>query len=62
MLAAHHLCRLHIIADCEFCLIINMDAQDAQDIQDGTLLHEKPAPAMIVCGFAEAQDYKLAVS
>ena len=32
------------------------------DIQDGTLLHEKPAPAMIVCGFAEAQDYKLAVS
>ena len=39
-----------------------MDAQDAQDIQDGTLLHEKPAPAMIVCAFAEAQDYKLAVS
>ena len=38
------------------------DAQDAQDNQDGTLLHEKPAPAMIVCGFAEAQDYKLAVS
>ena len=35
---------------------------DAQDIQDGPLLHEKPAPAMIVCGFAEAQDYKLAVS
>ena len=39
-----------------------MDAQDAQDNQDGTLLHEKPAPAMIVCIFAEAQDYKLAVS
>ena len=39
-----------------------MDAQDAQDNQDGTLLHEKPAPAMIVCRFAEAQDYKLAVS
>ena len=32
-----------------------MDAQDAQDNQDGTLLHEKPAPAMIVCGFADAQ-------
>ena len=39
-----------------------MDAQDNQDNQDGTLLHEKPAPAMIVCGFAEAQDYQLAVS
>ena len=25
-----------------------MDAQDAQDNQDGTLLREKPAPAMIV--------------
>ena len=41
---------------------MNMDAQDAQDNQDGTLLHEKPAPAMIVCGFADAQDYQLAVS
>ena len=39
-----------------------MDAQDAQDNQDGTLLHEKPASAMIVCGFADAQDYKPAVS
>ena len=39
-----------------------MDAQDAQDNQDGMLLHEKPAPAMIVCGSADAQDYKLAVS
>ena len=39
-----------------------MDAQDAQDNQDGTLLHEKPAPAMIVCEFADAQDYQLAVS
>ena len=36
-----------------------MDAQDAQDNRDGTLLHEKLAPAMIVCGFADAQDYKL---
>ena len=41
---------------------INMDAQDAQDNQDGTLLHEKPAPAMIVGGIADTQDYKLAVS
>ena len=41
---------------------MNMDAQDAQDNLDGTLLHEKPAPAMIVCGFADGQDYKLAVS
>ena len=39
-----------------------MVAQDAQDNQDGTLLHEKSAPAMIVRGFADAQDYKLAVS
>ena len=39
-----------------------MDAQDAQDNQNGTLLHEKLAPALIVCGFADAQDYKLVVS
>ena len=36
-----------------------MDAQDAQDNQVGTLLREKPAPAIIVCGIADAQDYKL---
>ena len=41
---------------------MNMDAQDAQDNQDGTLLHEKPAPAMIVCGIVDTQEYKLAVS
>ena len=41
---------------------VNIDAQDAQDAQDESLLHEKPAPAMIACGFADAQDYKLAVS
>ncbi len=41
---------------------MNMDAQDTQDNQDGTLVHEKPALAMIVCGFADAQDDKLAVS
>ena len=62
--AAHHPCRLYVIPDREFCkrLTINMDAQDAQDNQDGTPLHEKPATAMIVCGFADAQDYRLAVS
>ena len=38
---------------------MNMDAQDAQDNQDGTLLHEKPAPAMIVCGIVDTQEYKL---
>ena len=41
---------------------MTIDAQDAQDEQDESLLHEKPAPAMIACGFADAQDYKLAVS
>ena len=45
-----------------YFFIINIDAQDAQDEQDESLLHEKPAPAMIACGFADAQDYKLAVS
>ena len=33
--------------------IIDIDAQDAQDNQDGTLLHEQPAPAMIVSGLSE---------
>ncbi len=40
----------------------NIDAQDAQDEGDESLLQEEPAPAMIVCGFADAQDHKLAVS
>ena len=44
-----------------FCFM-NMDAQDAQDEQDEGFLHQKPAPAMIACGFADAQDYKLAIS
>ena len=35
---------------------LNMDAQDAQDNQDGTLLHEKLTPAMIRFGFADAQE------
>ena len=39
-----------------------MDAQDAQDIQDGRLLHESLTPTMIACGFADVQDDKPAVS
>ena len=42
-----------------YFFIINIDAQDERD---ESFLHEKPAPAMIACGFADAQDYKLAVS
>ena len=30
--------------------------------RDVSYLHEKPARAMIRCGFADAQDYKPAVS
>ena len=43
-------------------LILNMDAQDAQDNQDGTLLRGKRTPAMIAPGFADAEDDKPAVS
>ena len=32
---------------------LNMDAQDAQDNQDPTLLHERLAPAMTASGFAD---------
>ena len=39
-----------------------MDAQDAQDNQDPTLLHERLTPAMMVCGLADVQDCKAAVS
>ena len=42
-----------------YFFIININAQDERD---ESFLHEKPAPAMIACGFADAQDYKLAVS
>ena len=35
---------------------LNMDAQDAQDNQDGTLLHAELTPAMIRFGFADAQE------
>ncbi len=34
---------------------INIDAQDAQD---ESFLHQKPARAMIRCGLADAQDYR----
>jgi len=30
----------------------NMDAQDAQDNQDATMLHKRLTPAIIACGFA----------
>ena len=40
----------------------NIDAQDAQDNQDGRLLHERLTPAMIACGFTDVQQYKPAVS
>ena len=39
-----------------------MDAQDAQDNQEATLLHDKPTPAMILCGFADVLDCKPAAS
>ena len=35
---------------------LNIDAQDAQDNQAGTLLHEKLTSAMIRFGFADAQE------
>ena len=41
---------------------LNIDAQDAQDNQDETLLHERLARAMIARGFVDAQDDKPAVS
>ena len=43
-------------------LILNMDAQDAQDNQDGTVLHGKWTPAMIAHGFVDVQDDEAAVS
>ena len=35
-----------------------MDAQDAQDSQEGMLVHKKLTPGMIRYGFAFAKDYK----
>ena len=41
---------------------MNIDAQDAQDNQDGRLLHETLTRAMIVCGFEDVREHKPAVS
>ena len=41
---------------------LNIDAQDAQDNQDGRLLQETRTRAMIACGFEDVRDYKPAVS
>ena len=41
---------------------MNIDAQDAQDQQDVSLLLQKQARAMIRYGIADAREYKLAVS
>ena len=35
---------------------LNMDAQDTQDKQDGTLLRKKPTSAMARCGIANARE------
>ena len=40
----------------------NMDAQDAQDNQDGRLLQETLTRAMIACGFEDVREHKPAVS
>ena len=45
--------------------LMNIDAQVIKQVhaqQDERLLHQKPARAVIRCGLADAQDYKLAVS
>ena len=41
---------------------LNIDAQDAQDNQDGTLLHQRLTLAMIARGFVDSLDDKSAVS
>ena len=41
---------------------LNIDAQDAQDNQDGRLLHETLTRAMIACGFEDVREHKPAVS
>ena len=41
---------------------MNIDAQDAQDNQDGRLLHETLTRAMIACGFEDVREHKPAVS
>ena len=41
---------------------LNIDAQDAQDNQDGRLLQETLTRAMIGCGFEDVREHKPAVS
>ena len=41
---------------------MNIDAQDAQDNQDGRLLQETLTRAMIACGFEDVREHKPAVS
>ena len=41
---------------------MNIDAQDAQDNQDGRLLQETRTRAMIACGFEDVREHKPAVS
>ena len=41
---------------------LNMDAQDAQDNQDGRLLQETLTRAMIACGFEDVREHKPSVS
>ena len=41
---------------------LNIDAQDAQDNQDGRLLQETLTRVMIVCGFEDVREHKPAVS
>ena len=41
---------------------MNIDAQDAQDNQDGRLLQETLTRAMIGCGFEDVREHKPAVS
>ena len=41
---------------------LNIDAQDAQDNRDGTLLHEKLASAMTRRGIADAREWRPVVS
>ena len=35
--------------------LLNIDAQDAQDLQDESFLQEEPALAMIRCGIADSR-------
>ena len=41
---------------------MNIDAQDARDKQDESLLHEQPVPAVIESGITDALDCRPAIS